>query len=115
LSVPVSVSLSRNSRIVFSSGVGPAEIEAQEPHPGQPVADHELHSRVAQIVLCLHDQRLEHRYRIEWRAASLAAIAIAETFDQPATEMLEINRRIEHLEGVAMLAQLLQMFGQSKQ
>lgn len=39
-----------------------AAIETEEPHPGEPVADHELHARVAQIVLRLQNQRLEHRH-----------------------------------------------------
>ena len=45
----------------------PAEIKAQEAHPGQPVPDHELHPCVAQIMLGLQDQGLEHRHRIEGR------------------------------------------------
>ena len=30
-----------------------AEIEAQEPHPGQPVADHEFHPGIGELVLRL--------------------------------------------------------------
>jgi hypothetical protein len=78
-------------------------------------ADHELHPRIAEIVLRLKDQRLEHRHRIERWAATFGPIAIAETLDQPAPEILEIHRRIEHLERVAVRAQPLQMFRQSKQ
>ena len=39
---------------VFIGRRGP-EIEVQEPHSGQLVADHELHHRVAEIVLHLKD------------------------------------------------------------
>ena len=92
-----------------------AEIETEKPHPGQPVADHELHPRVGEVVLRLQDQRLEHRHRIERRPTTLGAVAIAETFDQPGPEMLEINRRIEHLERIAILAQPLQMLREPEQ
>jgi hypothetical protein len=37
------------------------ERQFKEPHPTQPVPDHELHARIRQIVLCLKDQRL-----MEW-------------------------------------------------
>jgi len=47
------------------------EIETEKAHPGQPIPDHELHPGVAQIVLRLQDQNLEHRDRIKRRAAAL--------------------------------------------
>ena len=87
----------------------PAKIEPQKPHPREPVPNHELHLRIRQIVLRLQDQRLEHRDRVKRRPTAFPAIAIAETFDQPAAEIFEINRRIEHLQRIAMLAQLRQM------
>jgi len=71
-SAPLSVSLSRNSRIVFSSGVGPprsnpknriqlsrsrlSAIAWQSP-AGQ--RNHELHPRIREVVLGLQDQHLE--------------------------------------------------------
>lgn len=63
-----------------------AKIELQEPHPGQPEADHELHPRIEKIVLGLQDQGLEDRDGIKWRLATLGSIAVAEPFDQPAAE-----------------------------
>ncbi len=44
--------------------------EAREPHPGQPITDHELYSGVGKIVLGPQDQHLEHRHKIEWRATA---------------------------------------------
>ncbi len=61
----------------------PAEIKAQEAHPGQPVPDHELHPCVAQIMLGLQDQGLEHRHRIEGRTSSLGSVAVAQPLNQP--------------------------------
>jgi hypothetical protein len=44
-----------------------AEIEAEEPHRREPVADHELHARIREVVPRLQDQRLEHSDRVERR------------------------------------------------
>ena len=93
----------------------PPQIEAEEPHPGQPVADHELHPRVAEVVLRLEDQRLEHGHGVERRPTALAAIAVAEPLDEPAPEILEINGRLERLQRIAVLAQLLKPLRQPKQ
>ena len=86
-----------------------AQIEPQEPHPRQPVPNHELHTRVREIMLRLQDQRLEHRHRFKRRATALGAVAIAETFNQPPAEILEIDRRIEDLKRIAVLAEQRKM------
>jgi hypothetical protein len=65
-------------------------------------------------VLRLKDQRLEHRYRIERRSPPSRPVAIAETIDQPAAEMLEVHHPIEHLQRVAVLAQCLKMLRQTE-
>ena len=121
-SAPLSVSLSRNSRIVFSSGVGAprsnprnrihdsrsrlSAIAWQSP-AGQ--RNHELHPRVREVVLRLQDQRLEHRNRIERRPAALGSVAVAKSLDQPAAEVLEIHRPIENLKRIAVPAQRLEL------
>jgi len=92
-----------------------AEIEAEKPHPGQPVADQDLHPRVAQVVLRLQDKRLEHRDRIERRSPTLRAVAVAQPLDQPAAEMLEVHRGLEHLQRVAVPAQPIQMLRKPEQ
>jgi hypothetical protein len=51
-----------------------AKAEAQEPHPGQPVAQVELGALVAEVVLGLQDQHLEHQDVVERRPAALGAI-----------------------------------------
>jgi len=62
----------------------------------------------------LQDQSLQHRHQIERRAATLRAIAIAETLDQPAPEILEVHRRIENLKRVAVLAERFKMIGKTE-
>ena len=73
-----------------------------------------LHPRVAQVVLRLQDQRFEHRYGIERRPPALRPVAIAETLDQPATEMFEIYRRFENFQRIAMLAERREMLRQAE-
>jgi hypothetical protein len=107
---------------VFSSGVGaPRSKPRNRSHERRsrirwPAGDcaanaerHELHAGVREVVLRLQDQGLEHRHRVEGRAAALAPIAIAEPFHQPAPEVLEVHRRLENLQRVAVLAQPLQV------
>lgn len=89
--------------------------EPRKPQPTQPVADHELHPRIRQVVLRLQDQRLEHHHRIEGRATALAAIAIAKPFDQPRPEILEIHRILQNLERISLLAQRLKVIAQTEQ
>ncbi len=79
------------------------KIELQEPHPGEPVPDHELHFRIREIVLGLQDQRLEHRNGIEGRSATLGAISVAQAFNEPAAKILEVDRRFENLQGSPIL------------
>jgi hypothetical protein len=57
----------------------------------------------------LKDQGLEHRHRIKGRTPSFEAVTIPETLNQPTPEKLEVDRRCENLERIAMLAQLLEM------
>lgn len=92
-----------------------AKIKAQEAHPGQAVPDHELHLRIAEIVLRPKDQRLEHRHGIEGRASALGSIAVAKALDEPATEILKVDRRFERLQRIADLAQPLKMLRQPEQ
>src|ERR671910_290474 len=47
---------------------GIAQAEPQEPHPGQPVTQIELGALVAEVVLGLRDQDLEHQNVLERRA-----------------------------------------------
>ena len=89
--------------------------QPQKPQPTQSVADHELHPRIRQVVLCLQDQRLEHHHRIEGRAPTFAAIAIAKPFDQPRPEILEIHRILQNLERISLLAQGLKVIAQTEQ
>lgn len=65
-------------------------------------------------MLRLKDQRLEHRYRVERRSPASRPVTIAETLDQPAAEKLEINRRIESLQRIAMLAEPHEMLRQTE-
>lgn len=90
----------------------PAEVEAQEAHPGQPVPDHELHLRVAQIVLRLKDQRLEHRDRVERWTSAPGSVAVAEPLDQPDTEILKVDGAIQNLKRIAVPTQPLKMLRQ---
>jgi hypothetical protein len=69
-----------------------AQIEAEEAHPAQPIADHELHARIGQIMLRLNHQHLEHRHRVEGWAAAAGAVTIAETLDQKRPETLKLHR-----------------------
>ena len=86
-----------------------AQVETEKPHLGEPIPDHEFHSGIAQIVLCLQDQRLEHRHRIERWPPAFRSVAIPEPLDQPASEILEIQCRIENLQGIAVLAERLKV------
>ena len=54
-----------------------AKFVTQEPHPRQPVSNHELHPRVGEIVLRLQDQCLENRHWSKRRAVAFCTIPIA--------------------------------------
>ena len=86
-----------------------AQVKAQESHPIQTVPNHEPHPRVGEIVLRLQDQSLEHRHRVKQRATALGAIAIAPALNQPAPEILEIDRRIEDFKRIAVLTEQRKM------
>jgi hypothetical protein len=81
-----------------------AKVETKEPHPGQPVTDHEFHLRIREIVLSLHDQYLEHRNRIKGRTTALGTTAIAK-LNQPAAKIVEIHRAFQHFQRIAIPAQ----------
>ncbi|WP_287786704.1 hypothetical protein [Acidiphilium sp.] len=60
-------------------------------------------------MLGLKDQRLEHRNRVEGQAATPGSVAIAQFFNQPATEMLEIDPRFQNLQRIPGIAQTFKM------
>ena len=60
-------------------------------------------------MLRLKDQELEHRHRIKWRASALRTITVAQTLNQPTAEILKINRRLQNLKRIAVLAQPFEM------
>ena len=99
--------------MVFSSGVSPP-IQSSEPHPGQAITDHEFHFGIGQIVLSLQDQNLEHGHRVKRRATALGPITVAETFNKPDTKILKVNRGIENLKRITMLAQTFKMLGPNR-
>ncbi len=53
-------------------------------------------------MLGLQDQRLEHRDGIEGRPATLG-VAVAQALHEPAAEILEVDRRLENLQGSPIL------------
>jgi hypothetical protein len=63
-------------------------------------------------MLGLQDERLEYRHRMEGRPTALGSIAIAQPFQQPAAEILEIDRRLQNLQRVTDFAQPLKMLRQ---
>jgi hypothetical protein len=65
-------------------------------------------------MLHLQDHRLEHRHRIKRRAASLGAIAISQALDQPAPEILKVDRSIEDLKRIPVLAQLHKLLSKAE-
>jgi len=91
-----------------------AEVKLQKPHPRQPVPDHKFHPGIGKIVLRLEDQGLEHRYRVERRAAAFGTIAIAKTFDKPATEILKVDGRFQNFQRITDLADPLKMLRQTE-
>jgi hypothetical protein len=126
-SVPVSVSLFRNSRMVFSSGVAPPRSK-----PRNRIQDSRsriMNSIRASLRLCCacrisalnseapnatgSSERAEHG--VERRPAALRSVAIAQPLDQPAPEALEIHRRLENLQRIPVLAQRLEMLRQAEE
>ena len=60
-------------------------------------------------MLRLQDQHFEHRYWIKRRTAALGAIPITKTINQSTAEILKVDRRIEALKRIAVLAQQRKM------
>ena len=81
------------------------QAEPEKAHEREPVVDQELGAVVAEIVLRLDDQDLEHHHRVERRAAALGAVAVPQRGLQLRPEHLEIHHRRERLELVADVAQ----------
>src|SRR5690606_40721101 len=75
-------------RVLFRSLIrGPvSKRKAQEPHPTEAVTDHELHAGIAEVVLGLQNQDLEHGHWIERWPTTLAAVAITKPLDQRSEE-----------------------------
>jgi hypothetical protein len=89
--------------------------EPEKAHEREPVVDQELGAVVAEIVLSLDDQDLEHHHRVERRPAALGAVAVSQRSLQLRPEHLEIHHRGERLELVADVAQPPQPFVQIEQ
>ena len=53
-------------------------------------------------MLRLHDQRFEHRDRIEWRQAALGPVAISQDFYKPSPRVLKVRLRIENLKRIIL-------------
>ncbi|WP_248306453.1 hypothetical protein [Devosia oryzisoli] len=66
-------------------------------------------------MLGLQDQDLEHSHWVEGRPATLAAVAIAQPSNEPATKILEVCCSLQHLDRVTMLAQRLKLIVQAEQ
>ncbi|ANI79530.1 hypothetical protein EP837_03136 [Sphingobium sp. EP60837] len=91
------------------------EGQPKKPQPTQAIPDHELHLRIRQVVLRLQAQRLEHQHRIERRSSALGAVAVAQPFNQPPAEILEVYSLLQNLKRVAVLAQDFKMAAQTEQ
>ena len=91
----------RAARYASVEGYGETQ---QEAHPTEPIPDHELGASIAEVVLGLQDQDLEHGNRIKRRPATLAAVTVTKPLDQPRPEILEIHRPLQNLQRIAMLA-----------
>jgi hypothetical protein len=79
------------------------DCEAEEPHPGQPVAEVELGTLVGQVVLGLQDQDLEHQDVIERRPATPRAISPRHGPLELGPEQLELDHGGQSLEIVPLL------------
>jgi len=81
--------------------------EASLLHERQPVRNQKLRALVAQIVLRLDHEDLEHEHRIEGRSAAMRATAPRQRLPQNRSD-LEIDRLSIELELIAEIAQPLQ-------
>ena len=84
------------------------QAKAEEAHETAPVADKELRPVIAQIVLRLDDQDLEHENRVIGPAPALPAIRLSQSFVQIAPEYLEIHRPCRRLELITEITQALE-------
>jgi hypothetical protein len=82
-----------------------AQPEAEEPHPGEPVAQVELGALVGQAVLGLQDQDLEHQDVIERWPAALRAIRPRHGTLELGPEHFEVDHSLETFEVVTLLRQ----------
>ena len=60
----------------------------------------------------LKDHGLEHRHRVEGRAAALGPVAMAQTPAEPWPELFEVDRRFEDLQRVGVSARPHEMLRQ---
>jgi hypothetical protein len=97
---PALVSVSRKVQIVLASGTA-----SPSPRPRKPVAEIELGALVAQVVLRLQDQNLEHQDVIKRRAPALAAVGPRHGALELGPEQLEVDHRGQPFEVVALLGQ----------
>lgn len=108
-SVPVSVSLLRKCRIVFSSGVGPPRSKRRKRvQDSQPRI---MNSIFASLRFCCACRISAWNIETgpEGRAPALGSVAVAEALDQPAAEILKVDGGLRNLERNADLAQSLTM------
>ena len=85
-----------------------ARPEAEEPHPGQPVAQVELGALVTQVVLGLQDHDLEHQDVVERRPSALRPVGPRHRALELGPEQLEVDHSLQPLELVALLRQTRQ-------
>ena len=76
--------------------------QTEKAHPAEPVAQVELGPLVAETVLRLQDQDLEHQHVVEGGPATLAALRPRHGPLQLGTEDLEIDHRRQPLQPVAL-------------
>jgi hypothetical protein len=79
----------------------PMQVEAQEAHEAQPVADLELGLLVRQPVQRLQHQDLEHHHRSHRRPAALRPIGASQRRVEISPKHLEIHHRREPLKRIA--------------
>jgi hypothetical protein len=85
-----------------------AQPEAEEAHPGQPVAQVELGALVGQAVLGLQDQDLELQHVVERRPPALRPIGPRHRPLELGPEHFEVDHACQPFEAVALLRQSCQ-------
>lgn len=91
-----------------------ARFKPHKPNPRQPISDHKLHLRIAQIVLHLKDQHREHPNGGEPRSASLGSIPALQTLNEPLPKILKVHLGRQDLNLIAVLTQAFKMIGKAE-